>query len=232
MKEGSTGPDQVWRHIVTIYDAAQGGCNLFDLNKLKDEYSPDEFANLFGCQFVDDSLSAFKFNELQKAFVDSLVEWNDVNPESPRPYGDNPVWAGYDPQESEDGDNAALVIAAPPKEVGGHFRILERYQLKGYEYLDQAKFIREILNRYNYKYLGIDNTGVGSAVYQILEKEAFPGLTKIDYSLSSKAKMVMKAQNIFRLNRLEMDSSMIDIASAFISIKKTLTDIIQFQLPG
>jgi uncharacterized protein YjcR len=57
---GSVGPDRVWRHIVNIEDAEAGGCDLFDIDELRDEYAPDEFANLFLCEFVDDSLSAFR----------------------------------------------------------------------------------------------------------------------------------------------------------------------------
>jgi hypothetical protein len=41
------GPDRVWRHIVNIEDAEAGGCDLFDIDELRDEYAPDEFANLF-----------------------------------------------------------------------------------------------------------------------------------------------------------------------------------------
>ena len=44
------------------------------------EYAPDEVANLFGCEFVDDSLSAFRFNDLVKCGVDTLIEWTDFNP--------------------------------------------------------------------------------------------------------------------------------------------------------
>jgi hypothetical protein len=56
------------------------GCDLFDIEELEDEYPADEFANLFMCEFVDDSLSAFKFNDLIACGCDSLVEWEDFNP--------------------------------------------------------------------------------------------------------------------------------------------------------
>ncbi|HEY0626367.1 MAG TPA: terminase family protein, partial [Allosphingosinicella sp.] len=224
LKNGSIGPDRIWRHIVTIHDAEAGGCDLFDIEELQDEYAPDEFANLFGCQFVDDSLSAFKFNELTGCQRDSLVDWTDFDPESARPFGSNEVWAGYDPQESEDGDNAALTIAAPPKAPGGDFRILEKHQLRGLDFEQQAAFIVSILKRYNCTYLGIDATGIGAAVYQLLAKEpTIRGLTKIEYSLEVKQQMIMKAQNVIRKGRLQFDVGAIDIISSFISIKKTLT---------
>jgi len=226
LAEGSVGPDRIWRHIVNIRDAEAGGCDLFDIEELEDEYAPDEFANLFMCDFVDDSLSAFKFNDMIACGCDSLVEWEDFDPEAARPYGNRPVWAGYDPQESENGDNAALVIAAPPLVEGGPFRILERHQLRGLDFEQQAEFIKAMLSRYNCTYLGIDAKGVGAGVYQLLAKPgAMPGCTiaKIEYSLELKAQMIMKAQNVIRRGRLAFDAGMLDIVSAFVSIKKTLT---------
>nr|WP_245842584.1 terminase family protein [Sphingomonas laterariae] len=223
---GSVGPDRIWRHIVTIRDAEAGGCDLFDIDELQDEYAPDEFANLFGCEFVDDSLSAFKFNDLIACGCDSLADWEDFNPDADRPYGSRSVWAGYDPQESEDGDNAALVIAAPPLVEGGPFRLLERHQLRGLDFEQQAEFIKAVLKRYNCTYLGIDAKGVGAGVYQLLAKPgAMPNtaVAKIEYSLELKAGMIMKAQNVIRRGRLAFDGGWLDLVSAFVSIKKTLT---------
>lgn len=222
---GSVGPDRIWRHIVTIRDAEAGGCDLFDIQELEDEYAPDEFANLFMCDFVDDSLSAFKFNDLIACGVDSLVDWLDFSPESERPFAGQ-VWAGYDPQNSENGDNASLVIAAPPTEQGGQFRLLERHPLRGLDFEQQAEFVKAILSRYHCTYLAIDATGIGAGVYQLLAKAgALPGcmVAKVEYSLELKTQMVMKAQNVIRRGRLAFDSSWLDLISAFVSIKKTVT---------
>ncbi len=226
LKDGRLCEDTVWRQIVTVEDAIASGFDLVDLDELRDEYADDEFANLFGCTFVDDSLSAFKFNELVKLGCDSLVEWTDVDPDAARPYGERTVWAGYDPQNSETGDNAALVIVAPPLEQGGTFRVLEKHQLRGLDFEQQAEFIKAVLSRYNVSYLGIDATGVGAGVYQLLAKPeaGIRGVTKIEYSLEVKAGMVMKAQNVVRRGRLSFDQGMLDLVSSFISIKKTITD--------
>lgn len=199
------GPDRIWRNIVNIRDAEAGGCDLFDIEEWQDEYAPDEFANLYMCDFVDDSLSAFRFNDLIACGVDSLVDWEDFNPDAERPLGNYPVWAGYDPQESADGDNASLVIAEPPRSVGGTFRLLERHSLRGLDFEQQAEFIKAVLSRYNCTYLGIDATGVGAGVYQLLAKVGgMPGtpVAKIEYSLELKAQMIMKAQNIVRRGRI------------------------------
>ncbi len=225
LREGSQGPDRIWRHIVNIRDAEEAGCDLFDIDELEDEYAPDEFANLFLCDFVDDSLSAFRFNDLVKCGVDTIEAWTDFNPDAARPYGERPVWAGYDPQNSENGDNASLSIIAPPLVQGGEFRLLERHPLRGLDFEEQATFIKGMLSRYNCTYLGIDATGVGAGVYQLLAKPdaGLRGVTKIEYSLETKAAMVMKAQHVVSRGRLAFDSGWADVISSFVSIKKTLT---------
>ncbi|WP_420852829.1 terminase large subunit domain-containing protein [Sphingomonas panacis] len=222
LKAGRLCEDNVWRQIVTIEDAAEKGCDLFNIDELHIEYAPDEFANLLMCQFVDDSLSAFKFNELQRCTVDTMVDWLDFNPIAKRPVGGREVWAGYDPQESEDGDNAALVIALPPDGPGGKFRLLERHQFRGLDFEAQATMILSLLGRYNCTYLGVDANGAGVGVYQIL-KDRMRGVVKIEYSLEAKSQMVMKAQHTFSRQRIEYDAGWIDLQSAFLSIKKTLT---------
>ena len=68
--------------------------------------------------------------------------------------------------------------------------------------------------------------GVGAGVYQIMAKPgALPGgvVAKIEYSLELKQHMIMKAQNVVRRGRIAFDAGMLDLVSAFVSIKKTLT---------
>jgi uncharacterized protein YjcR len=224
LKAGRLCEDHRWRQIVSLTDAEARGCDLFNHDEIRRDNPPDVYANLYDCQFVDDSLSAFKFNDMLACGVDSLVEWTDYNPLAARPYGEREVWAGYDPQESENGDYASLVIAAPPTGPGGKFRLLERHQLRG-DFEEQAQFIRAMLSRYNCTYLGIDATGVGAGVYQLLVKDSggIKGLTKIEYSLEVKQHMIMKAQHSVTRGRLLFDAGWLDVVSAFVSIKKTLT---------
>ncbi|WP_374198846.1 terminase large subunit domain-containing protein, partial [Janthinobacterium sp. UMAB-56] len=81
LSSGFTGEDKIWRQIVTILDAERGGCNLFDIDELRNfEYSPDQFDNLLMCNFIDDSASVFPLAELQRCMVDSWVEWDDYKP--------------------------------------------------------------------------------------------------------------------------------------------------------
>ncbi len=58
-------------HIVNIQDAECQGCDLFDIDELIAENSPEEFANLYMCEFVDDGHSVFPLSIIQPCMVDS-----------------------------------------------------------------------------------------------------------------------------------------------------------------
>ncbi|EPK9868964.1 terminase ATPase subunit family protein [Serratia marcescens] len=217
---GKLCDDGQWRQIVTIEDALRGGCNLFDLDVLKRENSAEDFRNLFMCEFVDDSASVFPFEELQGCMVDSLVEWTDVNPYAGRPFGDRPVWVGYDPAHS--GDSAGCVVLAPPMVTGGKFRILERHQWKGMDFSTQAESIRRLTEKYNVEYIGIDATGIGQGVFQLV-RAFYPAAREIRYSAEVKTAMVLKAKDTISSGRLEYDTAYTDITKSFMAIRKTMT---------
>lgn len=224
LKDGALGGDGIWRQIVTIEDAEAGGCDLFDLGELKLDYGPDEFANLFMCQFVDDSASVFPFAMMRRCVVDSWDAWaKDFDPYALRPYGDGEVWLGYDPQESANGDDAALVAIAAPVGPKGVFRVLEKQRLKGEDFEGQAAAIMAMVAKYNVTYIGIDTTGVGNGVYQIV-KGKWPRATALRYSVELKTQMVFKAKNVIQAGRLQFDGGAKDIINAFMSIRPVITE--------
>lgn len=221
LASGFTGEDKIWRQIVTILDAEAGGCNLFDIDELRNyEYSPDQFDNLLMCNFIDDTASVFPLAELQRCMIDSWVDWGDYKPFTARPFGNRPVWIGYDP--SLTGDSAGCVVIAPPAVAGGKFRILERHQWRGMDFEAQAEAIRQMTIRYNVEYIGIDTTGMGVGVFPLV-RQFFPAATAINYSPEVKTRMVLKAKNVISKGRLEFDAGWTDIAQAFMAIRKTLT---------
>jgi len=217
---GFTGEDKIWRQICTIVDAMRGGCNLFDIDELRLEYSTEEFENLLMCGFLDDSFSMFPLADLQRCMVDSWDEWGDVKPFSVRPFSYRPVWVGYDPALS--GDSAGLVVLAPPSTPGGKFRVLERHQFKGNDFEAQAEVIRKITQRFNVAFIGMDTTGMGQGVFQIVQK-FFPAVKGYQYSVDVKSRLVLKAQSVIRKGRLEFDAGFTDLAQAFMAIKRVMT---------
>ncbi|HBX3305722.1 TPA: terminase ATPase subunit family protein [Klebsiella pneumoniae] len=217
---GVACPDGQWRQIVTIEDALAGGCTLFNLEQLQRENSVEDFRNLFMCEFVDDKASVFPFEDLQRCMVDSLEEWEDFAPFADNPFGSRPVWVGYDPSHS--GDSAGCVVLAPPVVAGGKFRILERHQWKGMDFATQAESIRQLTEKYNVEYIGIDATGLGIGVFQLV-RSFYPAARDIRYTPEMKTAMVLKAKDVIRRGCLEYDVSATDITTSFMAIRKTMT---------
>lgn len=221
LQQGRPCQDKIWRQIVTILDAEQRGCDLFDLDELRFEYNAEQFANLLMCEFVDDGASIFPLAMLQPCMVDSWVEWvEDYKPFALRPFGDRQVWVGYDPAET--GDSAGLVVVAPPLVPGGKFRALERHQFRGMNFAAQAEFIRKVTQRYWVTYIGLDTTGMGTGVAQLV-RQFFPALTTFSYSPEVKTRLVMKAWDVIHNGRLEFDAGWTDLASSMMAIRKTMT---------
>lgn len=219
---GKLCADGQWRQIVTVEDAVLGGCDLFDLEQLRSEYSDDEYSNLLMCEFMDDTASVFPLATLQRCMVDSWELWEDYKPHALRPLGNRAVWIGYDPAKGGKGDSAGCVVLAPPAAPGGKFRVLERHRWSGMDFDAQAKAIRAMCDRYNVTYIGIDSTGIGEGVLQLV-RQFYPAVTAIQYSANVKMQMVMKAQDVMNKGRLEFDSGFTDLAQAFMSIRRGLT---------
>ncbi|MGV0998295.1 MAG: terminase ATPase subunit family protein [Fluviibacter sp.] len=212
--------DGQWRQIVTIEDAIHGGCNLFDIDQLRLEYSPEEYDNLLMCGFMDDTASVFPMGMLLGGAVDSWDLWEDFKPFFTRPFGNREVWVGYDP--SNTGDSAALVVIAPPLVAGGKFRVLEREQFSRMDYEFQAGQIKRACDRYNVTYIGIDTTGIGSAVHQLVSKFR-PDADAIRYDVATKTRMVLKALDLFTKRRVEFDAGWTDFMQSFMAIRKGMT---------
>ncbi|HHF0505308.1 TPA: terminase family protein, partial [Vibrio antiquarius] len=138
---GRLCPDKQWRYVVTIEDAAAGGCDLFDIDELRDEYSKDDFDNLFMCVFVDGANAVFKFSDLEKAMVDAST-WQDFTRDSDSPFGRREVWGGYDPSRTR--DNGCFVVVAPPIVAVEKFRILEKHYWRGLNFQYQVQQIEKI----------------------------------------------------------------------------------------
>jgi len=220
LARGRRCEDRQWRQIVTVEDAYESGCNLFDLDELRLEYSAESYANLLMCQFIDDTAGIFKFADLQRCGVDTWEEWDDVKPFAMRPFAHNPVWIGYDPARS--GDSAGCVILAPPRVPGGKFRVLARHQWKGMDFEAQAKSIQDLCAQYNVTYMAIDTTGIGAGVYELVKK-FYPAVVALHYSPEVKSRLVLKALSVIGNGRLEWDGGWTDMAQSFMAIRKTMT---------
>ena len=220
-KGGRLCPDKQWRYVVTIEDAAAGGCDLFDIDELREEYSETDFNNLFMCIFVDGASSIFEFNKIQKCMVDASI-WQDYDVKKARPFGNREVWLGYDPSRTR--DNAVLMVVAPPIVAVEKFRILEKHSWRGLSFQHQANEISKVFKRFNVTYLGIDITGIGAGVYDLLHNKHPRETVAIHYSNENKNRLVMKMIDVIDGNRLQFDANMKETAMSFMAIKRTSTN--------
>ncbi|MPV86918.1 hypothetical protein GCU85_09290 [Cardiobacteriales bacterium ML27] len=220
LASGKLCADNVWRHLVTVEAAADLGCHLFDLGQLKSEYAPDEYAQLFMCEFVDDHDSVFSFGELNRCLVETRRLWPDVKPFANRPVGDDAVAIGIDPAKSRDG--CAVSVIALPKVTGGKFRLVERLTLREPLSEAQAAAIAKLCDKYEVAHMEIDETGMGIALAERLAK-IYPRLRRVSYNLETKNALVVKAIEIIRSGRLEVDEAAREWVGAFLAIKKTQT---------
>jgi hypothetical protein len=219
LKDGVLGADRIWRHIVNVKDAEESGCDLFDIEDLKFRYSESSFNTLFMCAFMEAGLSVFKLGQLLSCAVDSNVVWVDFKTGTVRPYGNTPVWLGYDPARR--GDKSAVVIVAPPLVEGGKFRVLENITLRG-AWRHQANEIKALTQKYNITFMGIDCTGPGHGVFEMVQA-FFPRATAIHYGLDTKTNLVLKAQDIIESGRIEWDAEFTDIPQSFLQITQETT---------
>ncbi len=227
LKDGRLCEDGIWRQIVTIEDAAAKGCTLFDLVGLRLRKTAAAWANLYMCQFVDDSLSVFPMAMLKPCQIEHDA-WPDVNWTAlltgyGRAYSGE-VWLSYDPNgDGENADNAGLVLIAPPEVPGvGKFRIIYKQQFKGSDFTEQALRILDLCERFNVTKIDIDETGLGKAVLQLVVQKK-PWARGHRYDPLVKTRMVHKALDVISKKRLEYLVDWIDLTSALMSIRRTLT---------
>ncbi|KAA5952105.1 MULTISPECIES: terminase large subunit domain-containing protein [unclassified Pantoea] len=223
LQHGLLCDDGAWRQILTIKDAIEKGLDQVTLSTIENETPPDDFLNLYMCQFVARGQRAFDYNSLIRCGIDGVDEWGDWRPDAPSPMGDREVWLGYDPNGSSgNGDSAGLVAVVPPSVPGGKFRVIEIMQIQGLPFEAQAEVIRQFTLRYNVTHIGIDGTGVGESVGNLV-KNFFPAAVVHNYSVSLKRALVMKAQMLIRGGRFEYDAGLLDLVSAFMTIRRVVT---------
>ncbi|MFL3531090.1 terminase, partial [Citrobacter amalonaticus] len=116
-----------------------------NIEKLRNRYNDATFNMLYMCVFVDSKDSVFSFSDLEACGVE-IDTWQDHNPDAARPFGDRPVWGGFDPARS--GDLSCFVIIAPPMLAVEKFRVLKVIYWKGMNFRYQAKQIEQLFKKY------------------------------------------------------------------------------------
>lgn len=231
MQRGILCPDNHWRYITTVETAvadmqavaaATGDPTrvLIDLDEILEENSLNAFNQLYMCQFVDTGDCVFRFDQLEKCLADAST-WDDHDRKAIRPFGNREVWAGYDPART--GDTASFVLVAPPLVDGEPFRVLHVETWHGFNFKYQVGRIKEYMARYNITHIGIDTTGIGGPVFEMVQEFARREATAIHYSLESKNRLVMKMIDLVEHKRIAWDREDKGIAGSFMAIHHTTT---------
>ncbi|MES4611012.1 MAG: terminase large subunit domain-containing protein [Ewingella sp.] len=230
LREGGVRcPDEIWRYIITMEDAVKRGLGAkVNIEKLRNKYNATTYAMLYMCEFVDSKDAVFKFSTLTACEVDGGT-WGDYDPTAVRPFGNREVWAGFDPSRS--GDNSTFVVVAPPIFDGERFRVLAIYQWQGLNFSWQAEQIKQLMRRFNITYIGIDTTGIGRGVYDLVTKFAPREAHAILYSVESKNRLVMKMIDVVERKRIEWvkdaqdetNKERAEIPASFMAIRRTTT---------
>lgn len=221
MQGGIMCPDNHWRFITTIEDAVRGGADiLLDIEELQEENGHDAFLQLYMCQFIDSGDSVFRFDLLEKCRAD-VTTWQDHDINAARPFGNREVWAGYDPSRSK--DTAAFAIVAPPAADGEPFRVLHIETWHGLNFKYQAARIKEYTQRYHITYIGVDTSGIGQGVFEMVQEFARCESVSIKYSVATKNKLVMKMIDTVENNRIRWDAMDKGISASFMAIRRTTT---------
>lgn len=201
---GRLCPDGQWRYVITMEDAIAGGFNLASIEKLRNRYNDATFNMLYMCVFVDSKDSVFSFSDLEACGIE-IDTWQDHNPDAARPFGDRPVWGGFDPARS--GDLSCFVIVAPPMLAVEKLRVLKVIYWKGMNFRYQAKQIEQLFKKYNFTYLGVDVTGIGQGVFDNIQHFALRVAVPIRYDLNTKNQLVLKAVDVVESQRIEWDKN-------------------------
>nr|WP_140920177.1 terminase family protein [Limnobaculum xujianqingii] len=221
MQQGILCPDRQWRFITTIEDACRDGADkLFDIDELRDEYGEIAFNQLYMCVFTDSGDSVFKYTQVEQCAINTEL-WNDYAANDDRPFANREVWAGYDPSRTT--DKATFVIVAPPVAEDEGFRVLAVFKWHGMNFKYQASQIKKLYQRFHMTYIGIDITGIGRGVYEMVQDFALREVSPISYSVESKNRLVMKMIDVVENKRLAWDGSDKTIAASFMAIRRTST---------
>lgn len=217
---GRSCPDGQWRYVITLEDAINGGFNLASIDRLRNRYNETTFSMLYMCVFVDSKDSVFKFSDLEACAVETDT-WQDHNPDAARPFGDRPVWGGFDPARS--GDLSCFVIVAPPILAPEKYRVLRVFSWKGMNFRWQAKQIEKLFQQYNFTYIGVDVTGIGQGVFENIQHFALRVAKPIRYDRNTKDQLVLKACDVVESSRIEWDKDQKEIPASFMAIRRTST---------
>lgn len=226
LKNGRLDGDGFWRYAFTIHDVLEWGFDdretgepMISLEEIRRETDPALFPCLFEAEFIDDTGSVFKLNDILSCAVD-IAQWKDFDRLADRPFGNKPVCVGYD--VAGVGDNASAVVISRPKDRTEKFRKLQKNNWRGINAPAQCGRMQYIINQFNVEILAADTTGAGYYVSEFMT-DFFPQIDKVQFSPEIKTMIVQKFQSVLADNRFEYDEDDKNFPLACMTVYQTVT---------
>lgn len=216
LTHGRLDEDGVWRVALTIHDCIRMGWDKADLDFLRKKTpDPDLFAVTYECQFIDDTSSVFKLEDILACGVNVQEAWLDIDFNADRPAGNLPCTGGYDPAAI--GDNASKATMTFPRNEAEKFRLLQKDVWHGLPAPVQVARIRANSERYSYDYMEVDATGPGLFIPSFI-REFIPNVVEVQYNPVRVALMIQKGQSVILARRFEYDEDDQTLPLAFLTI--------------
>lgn len=226
LKNGRLDGDGFWRYAFTIHDVLAWGFDdretgepMISLEEIRRETDPAMFPSMFEAEFIDDTASVFKLNDILSCGVDTAL-WTDFNRTSDRPFGNKPVCVGYD--VAGVGDNASAVVLSKPKDRSEKFRLLQKNNWRGITAPVQCGRMQYLIQQFNVEKLASDTTGAGYYVSEFMT-DFFPRIDKVQFSPEVKTMIVQKFQSVLADNRFEYDEDDKNFPLACMTVYQTVT---------
>jgi len=206
------GPDGCYREIIDLETAIAQGFNLQTKEQIQKEYK-DDYAQLCGCEFVDDNDSVFPWTKIEHLMKDtSAWDWKELR--------ESPSWGGSDP--SLRGDDAAFGLVSPPTPLRKKYKVLITETWNNVHFEGVSNGIKELTADFNMTQFALDYNGLGEGFLATVEKW-FPHVCGLWYSNQIKNEIVGKAKDIFDRGLIELPIDDYELANALVRIKRKPT---------
>lgn len=232
--EGNPIEAEISRHCITLDKAIAQGFDQITWEKIKKfGYSEREIDYLFNCNWIDGAGGVFKLRDLQACWhrapgVDESGSKALVLADLPawKPEEGWPVYVGFDPNGGGSGGDSASIAALEARPTG--LRLLEFKTFNNQSINAQAALVEAWCKKYQARGLGVDVTGVGAGVAELLE--GLPKrlgrtleIKKFSYDIQTKQDLVLHLERFIAGRRFEFDSAHKQVVAAFAAIKNSVT---------
>lgn len=190
-----------------IYQAIKDGLDV-DLDSLKSLCNdPQIFDQEYCCSFCD---------QYSQLIDTSLIDFYNDLPV----HNDCSFYAGIDIGRKNDSTSIAII-----RKIGEKKFLEDIVQLKNVEYKDQIKTIKELNDKYSFRYVYVDSVGIGNPIAEFLHQDISPSFSGFNWNSSNKSTSYeFLRQQIFDHKLFIKDDFKNLVINDFKNISRQITD--------